>query len=130
MIRPLIINEELKARAAKIMAYAEKHHYRAFLDEAPGDNPAYVLNTMFGYRCVFSYTEHPNHPRDLYRDLSVSVSDPGKYPNEFALYTIASELFGFTGWDGATIMPPPRDWMIDKDLYYPAVRVMQLLPKQ
>lgn len=109
------------------MAYADKHHYiPGESADAPGADPRYVLNTVFGYRCVFSYTVlHGQKFRDL--SVSVSAASKGKYPHEFAFYTIASELFGFTGWDGVHIMPPPEGWMIDKDIDYPAVRVVQLL---
>lgn len=125
MIRPLIIDDALKAEAARIVRYADKHHYIVGESaQVPGDNPRHVLKTVFGYRCVFSYTVI--HGRK-FRDLSVSVASKGKYPNEFAFYTIATDLFGFTGWDGATIKPPPEEWMIAKDVHYDAVRVAQLI---
>lgn len=126
MIRPLIIDDKIKADAARVVAYAEEHHYIPGPDaEPPGDNPYHVLETDFGYRCVFSFTEGPDV---LYRDLSVSVDFPsasGKYPNEFAFYTIASDLFGFTGWDRATIVPPPEGWLLAKDIHFDAIRVAQ-----
>lgn len=123
MIRPLIIDDKIKAAAAKVVEYAREHHYiPGESAEPPGDNPKHVLETDFGYRCVFSFTQMPDR---LYRDLSVSVSSKGKFPNEFALYTIATELFEFTGWDGKTIMPPPEDWLMAKDIHFDAIRVAQ-----
>lgn len=123
MIRPLVIDRVLRSEAAKIVRYADKHHYIVGESgQVPGDNPRHVLKTDFGYRCVFSYTVL--HGKK-FRDLSVSVATKGKYPNQFALYAIATELFGFTGWDGKTIEPPPEDWMIAKDVVWDAVRVAQ-----
>lgn len=123
MIRPLVIDEKLKAQAAKVVDYASKHYYIPGESAAPpGDDPRYTLLTEFGYRCVFSFTAVKGV---IYRDLSVSVRTPGKFPNEFALYTIATELFGFTGWDGKS-RNPPQDWMLDKDIYFDAIRVVQL----
>lgn len=121
MIRPLIIDDIIKARIAQIVDYAKAHHYiPGESGMPPGDDPRHVLTTDFGYRCVFSITAM--HGK-FFRDLSVSVATRGKYPNEFAFYTIA-ELFGFTGWDSATIVPPPENWMIAKDIHF-AIRVAQ-----
>lgn len=128
MIRPLILDEAIKAEAAKVIEYAAMHHYIPGESPLPpGDYAEHVLKTQFGYRCVFSFTVVHGQ---MYRDLSVSVSTKGKYPNEFAFYTIATELFGFTGWDGSTILPAPKDWMIDRDVHYPAVRVVQMLERK
>lgn len=123
MIRPLIIDDVLKGEAATIIRYADKHPYIVGESaQVPGDNPRHVLKTVFGYRSVFSYTVVRGKK---FRDLSVSVATKGMYPNEFALYTIAADLFGFTGWDHKTIQPPPEDWIIAKDVVYDAVRVAQ-----
>ena len=122
MIRPLIIDDQIKHRVAQVVAWASEHHFRPQEgDPPPGDDPRHVLLTDFGYRCVFSFTEGDGK---LYRDLSVSVSHQGRYPNEFAFYTLA-ELFGFTGWDGATIVPLPEEWMVSKDIHFDAIRVAQ-----
>lgn len=120
-LRPLIIDEAFKAEVAKVVQYAQEHPY--IVGEAaipPGDDPGHVLNTVFGYRIVFSFTRMPDA---LYRDLSISVPEKGKYPNPFATFEIAT-LFGFTGWDGKSIRLP-EGWMIDKDLYYEAIRLGQ-----
>lgn len=60
-----------------------------------------ILDT---FRCVFSYSKVNGI---LLRHLSISVPG-GKYPNIFAAFTIA-ELFGFTGWDQKSEVPP-ADW--------------------
>jgi hypothetical protein len=120
-VRPLIIDDKVKERIAQIVAYAKEHVYIPGETLVPGDDARHVYKTRFGYRIVFSYTRMPDA---LYRDLSVSVNTKGSYPNEFALYTIA-QLFGFTGWDGATIVPPPESWLIAKDIHFDAIRIAQ-----
>jgi hypothetical protein len=120
-LRPFVINDAVKKRIADIEAYAREHIYIPGETLPPGDLPAQVLKTRFGYRAVFSYTRVHN---GLYRDLSFSVGQPGKYPNEFVTYTLA-QLFGFTGWDGATIVPPPESWMLAKDIHFEAIRIAQ-----
>jgi hypothetical protein len=123
MMRPLIIDSAIKAKAANVVRYAALHPYLIpnAGGQVPGDNPRHVLKPGFGYRCVFSYTRTPTA---TYRDLSVSVSARGKFPNPFALYTIATDLFGFTGWDGRSL-EPPQDWLLVKDLDWDAIRVAQ-----
>lgn len=121
-VRPLIIDDRLKSQVAQIIDYAKHHHYIPGESAGPpGDDFRHVLKTDFGYRCVFSFTAM--HGK-TFRDLSVSVSTKGKWPNEFSFYTLA-QLFGFTGWDGATIVPPPEDWMMSKDIHHDAIRVAQ-----
>jgi hypothetical protein len=121
-MRPLVIDERLKAEVAAVIRYANAHHY--IIGESPqppGDNPEHVLTTVFGYRCVFSFSRAANGP--LYRDLSISVLSPGKWPNPYAVLMLAN-TFGFTGWDQKTITPP-KNWMIAKDIHFDAVRVAQ-----
>jgi hypothetical protein len=100
-MRPLLIDDEARAKAKKVVDYAKLHpYYLPAAGQVPGGNPNFVakLNT---YRCVFTFT----HSRgEVWRHLSISV--PGEnYPNPFAAWTIA-ELFGFTGWDGSSIGAP------------------------
>jgi hypothetical protein len=120
-VRPFIIDDQLKARVRAIEAYARGHPYIPGETVVPGDCPDYVLETPFGYRAVFSYTRAPS---GLYRDFSFGVDTPGSYPNEFVTYTLA-QLFGFTGWDGVTISPPPPEWVLAKDPHYDAIRLIQ-----
>ncbi len=104
MIRPLILDEEAKAKAAAVMAYAEAHPYRPAPGLIPaGDNPRFVANFAYGYRAVFTYT----HSERVWRHLSVSAPN-GKYLNPIAVFMIA-RLFGFTGWDGRSNQCPD-DW--------------------
>ena len=120
-VRPFIVDDELKERVREIEAYARAHPYIPGETVVPGESPEYVLETPFGYRAVFSYTRTPN---GLYRDFSFGVDEPGKYPNEFVTYTLAA-LFGFTGWDGETIVPAPEEWVLAKDPHYDAIRIVQ-----
>lgn len=119
----------MKRAAARVVDYAERHHYiPGESAQPPGDDPHYVLKADFGYRCVFSYTVMQGRK---FRDLSVSIggeSSPhpnAKFPHPYAFYTIAADLFGFTGWDHKTIDPAPADWMLAKDPHYNAIRVAQ-----
>lgn len=104
-MRALIIDEEARRKVAKVVEYARRpeHWYdpaASVNPPIPGDdgNMQVHLDT---FRCVFSFTLIRGK---LWRHLSVSI--PGtKYPKVFATLTIA-ELFGFTGWDGKSEIPP------------------------
>src|SRR5215831_1573268 len=93
-LRPLIINDKARAKAAKVLKHAEQNHYRPGPNaKTPGDDDRFVakLNT---YRAVFTFTHSDGM---IWRHLTVSV--PGtKFPNPAAAFMIA-QLFGFTGWD-------------------------------
>jgi hypothetical protein len=109
-MRPLLIDEVAKTKIAHVRSYAEENPYYPDTHEGPppGDNPGYVcyLNT---YRCAFTYT----HTRlGVFRHLSISVPSKG-YPNPVAILTIATE-FGFTGWNGKTIVPFPWTSSVSK----------------
>jgi hypothetical protein len=110
-VRPLIIDDAAKAKAARVLDYAAAHHYRPGRpgQTTPGDDPNFVAH--FGtYRAVFTYTQEPRSAR-VYRHLSISV--PGKkYPHQAAAFMIAT-LFGFTGWDERTIDRAPEGWQIE-----------------
>jgi hypothetical protein len=121
-MRPLVIDEQLRAEVATIVSYANAHHY--IIGESPqppGDDPMHVITTTFGYRCVFSFTRVANG--QLYRDLSISVLTKGKWPHPYAVLMLA-DLFGFTGWDQKT-MTPPKAWLVAKDIHFDAVRIVQ-----
>jgi hypothetical protein len=108
-MRPLIINDAARAKAARVLAYADSHHYHPGRpgQTTPGDNPNFVAN-FDTYRAVFTYTHGDGL---IYRHLSVSVPSK-KFPNPAAAFMIAT-LFGFTGWDERTIDRPPEGWQID-----------------
>lgn len=106
MIRPLIINDEARATAARVVAYAQAHPYRPG-DPVPGDDSNFVAN-FDTYRAVFTFTHSDGH---IYRHLSISVPSL-KFANPAAAFMIAG-LFGFIGWDERTIDRAPDGWMID-----------------
>ena len=113
-MRVLAIDETAHVKVAGVLDYAldRKHWYRPAKDaRVPGDDPRFVTH-LDTYRCVFTITETPAGPM---RHLSISVPAKELYPNVIAAFTIA-EMFGFTGWDGKTPMPPPS-WAgrVDRD---------------
>jgi hypothetical protein len=108
-VRPLIIDDVAKARAAKLRAYAEQpeHHYTPYVDAVPGDQPEFQLQ-LNTYKCVFTITKSPRDG-SLVRHLSISIPAAGSYANPVAVFAIA-DLLGFTGWDGAD--KAGKDWTV------------------
>jgi hypothetical protein len=107
MLRALIIDESAKAKAARVIAHAEKNHY--FLGKTttpPGDDERFVAH-LNDYRAVFSFTHSDG---TIFRHLSISVPARGRFPHQAAAFTIA-DLFGFTGWDHQTIDKLPEGWI-------------------
>ena len=103
-LRPLILDDTAKHKAADIMAYGQDHPYVMGRDKwVPGDDHRYVghFNT---FRAVFTFTRRGD---DTFRHLTVSVPGRG-FPNPIACWSLA-ELFGFTGWDGKSAKTPD-DW--------------------
>lgn len=102
----LLLDDTAKARAAEIVAYAEKHHYVPSPGaQAPGEVAGFV--GMFGtYRVVFSFSHLDGL---LARHMTISV--PGdKYPHEVAVFALA-DLFGFTGWSMDNPFQPGAGWL-------------------
>ena len=108
MLRPLVIDEEVKALVGEVVSFAEGNHYYPGKSEIiPGDDPRHTVQ-LLSYRCVFSVTHFPSEPLPM-RHLSVSI--PGtRYPHPLVFCAIA-ELFGFTGWDGKSERPP-AEWLV------------------
>jgi hypothetical protein len=104
-MRPLLVDDEAKAKVARVVEYAEAHHHIPG-EFVPGDNPNFVT-TLDTYRCVFTFTHNSGK---VWRHLSISVPSE-KYPNPAAAFMIAT-LFGFTGWDERTIDVAPKGWGI------------------
>ena len=109
-MRVLVIDATAKAEAKRILDFATQpeNFYivssEGFsLQKPPGDDPRHVAQ-LHDFRCVFSVTATCGK---IWRHLSISV--PSKYPHPVAAFTIA-ELFGFTGWDGKSMIPP-EGWM-------------------
>lgn len=108
-LRPLVIDKEAKAKAARVIEHAKAHPFHPGKDPPPGDDPRFVahLNT---YRAVFTFTQADDGK--VYRHLSVSIPTAGLYPHPAAILTIAT-LFGFTGWDERTVDHMPDGWFFD-----------------
>lgn len=105
-MRPLLLDDAAKARAAEIVAYAERHHYVPGPDaRTPGDDPELV--GVFGtFKVVFSFSHLDGL---LARHMTISV--PGdKYPHEVAVFALA-DLFGFTGWSMDHPFQPGAGWL-------------------
>lgn len=119
----LLIDDAARARVTEVIAYAMDHPYRPGPGVSPpGDNFRRVVE-LSSYRAVFSFTEAVAQGVML-RHLSISVPGSAGYPHPIAAYAIA-ELFGFTGWDGITVMPPPDGWYFSRNEGHRTVIVAQ-----
>lgn len=115
-LRPLVIDDEARARVAKIVAYAQQKDHWYVVDPDghstqmnPRDNYRHV--TLLGnYRCVFSWT-FDERVSMLFRHLSVTVDDVRSQQHVTKLWTLA-QLFGFTGWAPEMGLTPGRDWLV------------------
>lgn len=106
-MRPLVIDDDARAKAAKVIAYAETHHYDPSRQRgAPGDNPEHVAH-FNSFRTVFSITRSGGK---LWRHISVSVPG-GKLPNPISVFSLC-ELFGLTGWTFECGIRPADDWLV------------------
>lgn len=117
MIRPFIIDDNFKARCARLREFAEKpeNWYRfPGSDFAPGQRPEYVIETPFGFRVVFSITHAPRQSPVPARHLTISV--PGhNFPNVAVVFTVAHHL-GFTGAEVVDdVAVAPGKWMFARD---------------
>ena len=126
MTRGLLIDEDARAGAARVIAYAKEHPYRISITPVPGDVPEHVLHLQVGYRVVFSFTR--SLEGDLLRHLSVSVSGPN-FPNPYAVWMIC-ELFGFTGYDFARDGErPPFNWLVHADTDHNCIVVVEIMER-
>jgi len=105
-MRMLVIDDEVRARAAAVIAHAEKNPFVPPYATPPGDDPELTME-IGTYRVVFSRTVMGEVE---FRHLSVSVPG-GLYPGPEAVFFIATDLFGFTGWDVESDRIPP-DWAV------------------
>ena len=96
-LRPLVIDEEIRSRVAKVVDYAwrEENHYELYRSNfIPGECKPFVTH-LNSYRCVFTISII-NGMR--FRHLSISVPGRGKVAHPVVVFTIAM-LFGFTHHD-------------------------------
>jgi hypothetical protein len=97
MARVLIFDNSIRARIDQVVDYARMHPITMddMLDiinkqrSPPGDDPHFVVNIPFGYRCVF--TMEQQNP-GLCKRLSISVDSPGKLPNPGVTEEIMKEF--------------------------------------
>lgn len=118
MMRPLILGPAERASIQEVVTFAARpeNYYRPLAGHThpPGDKQSYIREFGFPgrpYRCVYSITEAYGQ---LFRHLSIAI--PGMHktklvPNAIACWTLAA-AYGFTGWDGVSLQPPP-EWAVD-----------------
>ena len=99
--RALVITEKEKVDIQKLIDYAENNiitiemlHLMVNGTVQPsGDNPNHVIYIPMGYRVVYTIEQQP---MGLSRHISISVDNPGFYPNAIAIDAIIKE-FGYKG---------------------------------
>jgi hypothetical protein len=112
----LIIDDQSRQRVQRLAEFAlsPENHYRPGGGIVPGDDSRFVI--MLGsYRCVFTYTRLSS---GLFRHLSVSVGQPGKWPMPQAVEMIG-QMFGFVG--------PFASWIKSLDTHSQSVVVAELI---
>jgi hypothetical protein len=127
-MRPLVINEAVKADVNRVKEYAHANPVRiasvvrtAGGSRPPvGDNKEHACVLPMGYRCVFSIEEQP---MGFCRHLSVSVPEKGKAPNENAVLELM-KLFGFKA---TAYGPGVMVWLEDISNDFKAVNVLEPL---
>lgn len=133
-IRPLIIDEELRLKIAGMVEHAEKNIFtledmkNLMRGEAnpAGDLYGFNMETIFGYRVVYSIEEHPYKAGGiaLCRHLSMSVDEPGKLPNEYAI----QEIMGLIGFKNK--LKQCKVWLEDYMPGHKAVNVVEIINEQ
>lgn len=128
MVVSLLINDQEKSKAAKLLEFASKPEniYDADCPTfIPGERPEYV--EMFGeIRCVFTITRSKSH---AFRHISFSIPTRRTVPGTEIVCTLAT-WFGFTGGviSRDVCVGPGPDWVIGPDTDGIAVVLLQPLP--
>lgn len=137
-MRPLLIDDNVKAAVENVVAWATRPDHYYEVDKRPrpappGDDPHHVVFIPHGFRVVFSITRAD---RKLWRHISISIPTE-KWPHPMACMSIA-ELFGFTGFcledcekeyaAGSRRDPIPDGWLIAKDDNDHCITIAQELP--
>lgn len=84
----LLIDKEARKRIDKVKSFSRKNPMRidelksVLIGNVPpaGDRKEHVLLIDFGFRVVYSIEEQPD--ANVYHHLSVSIDNPGKFPNK------------------------------------------------
>ncbi len=124
-MRVLVIDKEVKAKIAKVIAYAEKHRIvlaaleklKAGVARPLGNNPSLSCQIPMGYRVTFTIEEQPF---GWCRHISISVDGTG-WPNPVAVEAIMQE-FGFSTLDNC------EGSYLEKNVR--AINVVELLNKK
>lgn len=88
-MRPLIIDEGVKASLKKMVDYAKANIVDVKNPVVAGDNAGHVTILPFGYKVVFSIEDQlPG----LVWHLSVSVNTPGKVPNPLVCEELIKQI--------------------------------------
>jgi hypothetical protein len=127
-MRPLIVDDVIRARIEEVIKYAGEHIYTKEMHEGipsgksrpPGDFMEYNVIFPFGYRAVFSLIETD---KGLFRVLTVSVPVEGQFPSVHA-FTEFIKLFKFR--DDFDQMATEGRIRFDEDLSGKPVAVMAL----
>lgn len=128
MMRPLLLDDNLRAEIMRVVEFASKPANFYTVDRSsfvPGDIAGYRIE-LVGHKIVYSITVMPKG-KIFYRHMSISVQPPnGKYPNQIAVYTIAHWM-GFTGAVVADEVAtgPGEDWMMIPDYKEECIVVAQ-----
>jgi hypothetical protein len=93
-MRGLVIDEEVRGRVQRVLAYAEQNVYHPRKGRLPGNDARLVLQ-LNTYCCVFSYTMDQS-TGDLYRHLSISIPREGYMAHPVVVAELAG-LYGFSG---------------------------------
>ena len=101
-MRPLVIDNDAKAKIAEVIAFAEDHKYpKAYMEMrmtgkagVPGDMDQYICFLQVGYKCVYTIEEQPE-PLGWCHHLSISVDNPSRVPSVPAVELLMQE-FGIT----------------------------------
>lgn len=108
MPRVLIIDDEHRRRAAKIVDHAEQNIYRPGTSDPLTSRDPNSMAQIGDYEVAFFFADHEGK---MVRHLAVRRKDHDALPNHLAVMLIA-DLFGFTGWgirDGGKV---PVDWLM------------------
>lgn len=108
-MRPLIIDDEMKARIQRLIDAAQANRIdlptlkkiAAGELPPPGDIPAHICFLPFGWKIVFTIEQQPN---GWFLHMSVSVDSKDKVPNPIAVQEIAT-ILGFPSLDQCMVYP-------------------------
>src|SRR6266478_3926309 len=100
-MRALLIDDNVKAKIARLKEYAEAHRFsfevmKDLVDlgraaPAAGEDPNFRIDLERGFKVVYTQEWHPE-PTGLCHHLSVSIDQSNKLPHPVAVAAIAGLL--------------------------------------